>query len=84
MRLNPRVRASERAEGAQASDDVSDSFEEFVRGRSAHLFQLPLLLTDRNQADAQDLGAGRSRARLGQAASHLPIVASRRTPLPAS
>jgi RNA polymerase sigma-70 factor (sigma-E family) len=55
MRLNPRARASDQAGGAPASDDVSDSFEEFVRGRSAHLFQLALLLTDRNQADAQDL-----------------------------
>ena len=32
-----------------------DPFEEFVRGRSAHLFQLALLLTGQNQADAQDL-----------------------------
>jgi RNA polymerase sigma-70 factor (sigma-E family) len=36
-------------------DDLTEAFEEFVRGRSAHLFQLALLLTDRNQADAQDL-----------------------------
>lgn len=36
-------------------DDSSESFEEFVRGRSAYLFQLALLLSGRNQADAQDL-----------------------------
>jgi len=37
------------------SGDASDPFEEFVRGRSAYLFQLALLLTGQNQADAQDL-----------------------------
>jgi RNA polymerase sigma-70 factor (sigma-E family) len=36
-------------------DVASDSFEEFVRGRSAHLFQLALLLTGQHPADAQDL-----------------------------
>ncbi|MGN6791183.1 MAG: SigE family RNA polymerase sigma factor [Streptosporangiaceae bacterium] len=37
------------------SGDASDPFEEFVRNRSAYLFQLALLLAGRNQADAQDL-----------------------------
>ena len=37
------------------TDNGSDPFEEFVRRRSPHLFQLALLLTGRNQADAQDL-----------------------------
>ena len=41
--------------GLPESDDLTEAFAEFVRGRSAHLFQLALLLTDRNQADAQDL-----------------------------
>lgn len=40
---------------APVSGDAEDPFEEFVRGRSAHLFQLALLLTGQNQADAQDL-----------------------------
>lgn len=35
--------------------DAGDSFEEFVRGRSAHLFKLALLLTGQNQAEAEDL-----------------------------
>ena len=34
---------------------AGDSFEEFVRGRSTHLFQLALLLAGQNQADAEDL-----------------------------
>lgn len=55
MRTYTRGPAGESAGGVQASEDVNDSFEDFVRGRSAHLFQLALLLADRNQADAQDL-----------------------------
>ena len=35
--------------------DAGDSFEEFVRGRSAHLFKLALLLAGQNQAEAEDL-----------------------------
>jgi RNA polymerase sigma-70 factor (sigma-E family) len=35
--------------------DASDSFAEFVRGRSAYLFKLALLLTGQNRADAEDL-----------------------------
>jgi len=38
-----------------ATGDAEDSFEEFVRGRSTHLFQLALLLSGQNQADAEDL-----------------------------
>lgn len=37
------------------SRDAGDSFEEFVRGRSAYLFQLALLLTGQKQEDAEDL-----------------------------
>jgi RNA polymerase sigma-70 factor (sigma-E family) len=40
---------------APVSRAAGDSFEEFVRGRSAHLFQLALLLAGQNQADAEDL-----------------------------
>jgi RNA polymerase sigma-70 factor (sigma-E family) len=40
---------------APVSCAAGDSFEEFVRGRSAHLFQLALLLAGQNQADAEDL-----------------------------
>jgi len=40
---------------APVSRDAGDSFEEFVRGRSTHLFQLALLLAGQNQADAEDL-----------------------------
>jgi RNA polymerase sigma-70 factor (sigma-E family) len=35
--------------------DAGGSFEEFVRGRSAHLFKLALLLTGQNRAEAGDL-----------------------------
>jgi RNA polymerase sigma-70 factor (sigma-E family) len=35
--------------------DAGDSFEEFVRGRSAPLFRLALLLTGQNWAEAEDL-----------------------------
>ena len=35
--------------------DEQDSFEEFVRGRSAHLFRLALVLTGWHEAAAQDL-----------------------------
>src|SRR5258708_11935438 len=41
--------------GPAGSGAVGDSFEEFVRGRSTHLFQLALLLAGQNQADAGDL-----------------------------
>lgn len=39
----------------QATGDAADSFEDFVRGRSTQLFQLALLLSGQNQADAEDL-----------------------------
>jgi DNA-directed RNA polymerase specialized sigma24 family protein len=35
--------------------DAEDSFEEFVRGRSTHLFRLAVVLTGWNEAAAQDL-----------------------------
>jgi RNA polymerase sigma-70 factor (sigma-E family) len=41
--------------GALVSGDASDPFEDFVRDRSEYLFQLALLLSGRNRADAQDL-----------------------------
>jgi len=37
------------------SRDAGASFEDFVRGRSAHLFRLALLLTGQNEAEAEDL-----------------------------
>jgi len=37
------------------SRDAGGSFEDFVRGRSAHLFRLALLLTGQNEAEAEDL-----------------------------
>jgi len=40
---------------APVGDDAADSFEEFVRGRSAYLFKLALLLTGQNRAEAEDL-----------------------------
>jgi DNA-directed RNA polymerase specialized sigma24 family protein len=40
---------------APVSRDAGGSFEEFVRGRSAHLFKLALLLTGQNRAEAEDL-----------------------------
>lgn len=40
---------------AAVSRDAGGCFEEFVRGRSAHLFELTLLLTGQNQAEAEDL-----------------------------
>jgi len=40
---------------AAVSRDATSCFEEFVRGRSAHLFKLALLLTGQNQAEAEDL-----------------------------
>jgi RNA polymerase sigma-70 factor (sigma-E family) len=40
---------------APMSRDADGSFEEFVRGRSAHLFKLALLLTGQNRAEAEDL-----------------------------
>jgi DNA-directed RNA polymerase specialized sigma24 family protein len=40
---------------AVVSRDAGGCFEEFVRGRLAHLFELALLLTAQNQAEAGDL-----------------------------
>jgi Sigma-70 region 2 len=40
---------------ARVSKDADTSFEEFVHGRSAHLFKLALLLTGQNRAAAEDL-----------------------------
>ena len=40
---------------ALVGQDAGDSFEEFVRGRSAYLFKLALLLTGQNRAEAEDL-----------------------------
>jgi RNA polymerase sigma-70 factor (sigma-E family) len=40
---------------APVGQDAGDSFEEFVRGRSAYLFKLALLLTGQNWAEAEDL-----------------------------
>jgi RNA polymerase sigma-70 factor (sigma-E family) len=40
---------------ALVSRDAAASFEDFVRGRSAHLFRLALLLTGQNEAEAEDL-----------------------------
>jgi len=60
--------------------EAGDSFEEFVRGRSAHLFRLALLLTGQNQAEAEDLlqialeRAYRRRASLSRDRSPEPYV----------
>jgi len=40
---------------ALVSRDAGASFEDFVRGRSAHLFRLALLLTGQNEAEGEDL-----------------------------
>jgi RNA polymerase sigma-70 factor (sigma-E family) len=40
---------------APVSRDAGGSFEEFARGRSAHLFKLALLLTGQNRSEAEDL-----------------------------
>jgi RNA polymerase sigma-70 factor (sigma-E family) len=40
---------------APVGQDAGDSFGEFVRGRSAYLFKLALLLTGQNRAEAEDL-----------------------------
>lgn len=40
---------------APVSLDAGGSFEEFVRGRSAHLFKLALLLTGQDRGEAEDL-----------------------------
>ena len=59
---------------------VDDSFEEFVRGRSAYLFKLALLLTGQNRAEAEDLlqmsleRAYRRRAMLARDRSPEPYV----------
>lgn len=60
--------------------DTGDSFEEFVRGRSAYLFKLALLLTGQNRAEAEDLlqisleRAYRRRAMLAKDKSPEPYV----------
>src|SRR5712691_2769833 len=65
---------------APVSRDAGDSFEEFVRGRSAHLFKLALLLTGQNRAEAEDLlqnaleRAYRRRASLSRDRSPEPYV----------
>jgi len=65
---------------AAVSRDAGGSFEEFVRGRSAHLFKLALLLTGQNQAEAEDLlqialeRAYRRRASLSRDRSPEPYV----------
>ena len=62
------------------SQDAGDSFEEFVRGRSAYLFKLALLLTGQNRAEAEDLlqialeRAYRRRALLSRDRSPEPYV----------
>lgn len=48
------LRSTPVREAALASG-ADDAFEEFVRGRSAHLFRLALALTGWNEASAQDL-----------------------------
>ncbi len=65
---------------APVGGDAGDSFEEFVRGRSAYLFKLALLLTGQNQAEAEDLlqialeRAYRRRALLSRDRSPEPYV----------
>ena len=65
---------------APVDRDAGDSFEEFVRGRSAYLFKLALLLTGQNQAEAEDLlqialeRAYRRRALLSRDRSPEPYV----------
>src|SRR5258708_36528088 len=65
---------------APVSRDAGGSFEEFVRGRSAHLFKLALLLTGQNRAEAEDLlqialeRAYRRRASLSRDRSPEPYV----------
>lgn len=60
--------------------DTSDSFEDFVRGRSGYLFKLALLLTGQNRAEAEDLlqialeRAYRRRALLARDRSPEPYV----------
>lgn len=65
---------------ARVSKDADTSFEEFVHGRSAHLFKLALLLTGQNRAEAEDLlqialeRAYRRRASLSRGRSPEPYV----------
>jgi len=65
---------------ALVGQDAGDSFEEFVRGRSAYLFKLALLLTGQNRAEAEDLlqisleRAYRRRALLARDRSPEPYV----------
>ena len=65
---------------ALVSRDAGGCFEEFVRGRSAHLFKLALLLTGQNRAEAEDLlqnaleRAYRRRASLSRDRSPEPYV----------
>jgi RNA polymerase sigma-70 factor (sigma-E family) len=62
------------------SADADDAFEEFVRGRSARLFRLALLLTGQDQAEAAELlhvaleRAYRRRATLSRTRSPEPYV----------
>ena len=51
---------------------ADESFEEFVRSRSAHLYRLALLLTGQ-QADAQDFNAAIDRRRLPRRRSEHPL-----------
>jgi RNA polymerase sigma-70 factor (sigma-E family) len=65
---------------AMVAQGAGDSFEEFVRGRSAYLFKLALLLTGQNRAEAEDLlqisleRAYRRRALLARDRSPEPYV----------
>ena len=65
---------------APVSKDADTSFEEFVHGRSGHLFKLALLLTGQNRAEAEDLlqialeRAYRRRASLSRGRSPEPYV----------
>jgi RNA polymerase sigma-70 factor (sigma-E family) len=62
------------------TSDPGDFFEEFVRGRTAQLFRLALLLTGQNRAEAEDLlqialeRAYRRRASLSRDRSPEPYV----------
>lgn len=58
--------------------DASDSFEEFVRGRSAYLFKLALLLTGQNRAEAEDL----LQIALERACRRRAVLARNRSPEP--
>jgi hypothetical protein len=57
---------------AAAGRDAGSFFEELVRGRSAHLFKLALLLTGQNQAEAGGRAMGYRAASLGARALGVP------------